>query len=53
MEVMRERDRLLIEIDKLKALTAAMSHFDICVSARIECQRCAEARQAYKEAVEL
>ena len=52
-DLRKQNMALLREIDKLKALALAMSHFDICVSARIECNRCAEARQAYKEAVEL
>ena len=51
MEVMRERDRLQIEVTKWQGLARMMSHFDICTSARIECNICAEARQAYLEAL--
>ena len=51
MEVMRERDRLQIELTKWQGLARMMSHFDICNSARIECNICAEARQAYLEAL--
>ena len=51
MEVMRERDRLQIELTKWQGLARMMSHFDICTSARIECNICAEARQAYLEAL--
>jgi len=42
---------LMREINKWKGLTRMMSHFDICTSARIECNICAEARQAYAEAL--
>ena len=51
MEVMRERDRLQIQLTKWQGLARMMSHFDICTSARIECNICAEARQAYLEAL--
>ena len=51
MEVMRERDRLQIELTKWQGLARMLSHFDICTSARIECNICAEARQAYLEAL--
>ena len=51
MEVMRERDRLQIELTKWQGLARMMSHFDICTSACIECNICAEARQAYLEAL--
>ena len=51
MEVMRERDRLQIELTKWQGLARMMSHFDICTSARIECNICAEARLAYLEAL--
>lgn len=37
------------EVDELRNLTRMMSHFDICTSARITCNICAEARQAYAE----
>ena len=47
----RERDALQREVDKWQGLTRMMSHFDICTSARIECNICAEARQAYVEAL--
>ena len=46
----RERDWLQREVDKWRGLATMMSHFDICTSARIECNICAEARQAYVEA---
>lgn len=39
------------QIDKWKNLTRMMSHFDICISARIKCNICAEARKAYAEAL--
>jgi hypothetical protein len=51
MEVMRERDRLQIELTKWQGLARMMSHFDICTSARIECNICTEARQAYSDAL--
>ena len=41
----------LTEIDKWRGLATMMSHFDICRSARIDCNICAEARQAYVEAL--
>ena len=47
----RERDALQRELNKWQGLTRMMSHFDICTSARIECNICAEARQAYVEAL--
>ena len=47
----RERDALQREVDKWQGLTRMMSHFDICTSARIECNICAEARLAYVEAL--
>ena len=49
----RERDRLQIELTKWQGLARMMSHFDICTSARIECNICAEARQAYAKTFEL
>jgi hypothetical protein len=42
----------LREVDQLKKLVRMMSHFDICTSARIECNICAEARQAYAKTFE-
>ena len=39
------------EVDKWRRLATMMSHFDICTSARITCNICAEARQAYVEAL--
>ena len=39
------------EVDKWRNLTRMMSHFDTCTSARITCNICAEARQAYAEAL--
>jgi hypothetical protein len=51
MEVMRERDRLQIELTKWQGLARMMSHFDICTSARIDCNICAQAREAYVEAL--
>ena len=39
------------EVDKWRRLATMMSHFDICTSARITCNICAEARQAYAEAL--
>jgi hypothetical protein len=39
------------EVDKWRGLATMMSHFDICTSARFECNICAEARQAYVEAL--
>jgi hypothetical protein len=47
----RERDALQREVDKWRGLATMMSHFDICTSARIECNICAEARLAYVEAL--
>ena len=40
-----------LELIKWRGLATMMSHFDICTSARIECYICAEARQAYLEAL--
>tara|TARA_R110002126_G_scaffold42201_1_gene122144 strand:+ start:289 stop:573 length:285 start_codon:yes stop_codon:yes gene_type:complete len=40
-----------LESDKWRGLATMMSHFDICTSARIECNICAEARLAYVEAL--
>lgn len=39
------------EVDKWRGLATMMSHFDICTSARISCNICAQARQAYVEAL--
>jgi len=39
------------EVDKWRGLATMMSHFDICTSARITCNICAEARRAYVEAL--
>ena len=39
------------EVDKGRRLATMISHFDICTSARITCNICAEARQAYAEAL--
>ena len=39
------------QIRKWRGLATMMSHFDICTSARISCNICAEARQAYVEAL--
>ena len=47
----RERDWLQIEVTKWQGLARMMSHFDICTSARIECNICAEARLTYLEAL--
>lgn len=47
MNMMLHRDR-----DKWRNLAMMLSHFDTCRSARIECQTCAEARQAYAEALQ-
>jgi len=49
--IARERDWLLIQVDKWQGLTRMMSHFDICTSARIDCNICAQAREAYVEAL--
>jgi hypothetical protein len=49
--IARERDHLQRQLDKWQGLARMMSHFDICSSARIECNICAEARQAYVEAL--
>ena len=49
--IARERDWLQIELAKWQGLTRMMSHFDICTSARIKCNICVEARQAYVEAL--
>jgi hypothetical protein len=49
--IARERDWLLIQLDKWQGLTRMMSHFDICTSARIDCNICAQAREAYVEAL--
>jgi hypothetical protein len=51
MAIARERDWLQKEVDKWQGLTRMMSHFDICTSARIDCNICAEARLAYVEAL--
>ena len=51
MAIARERDWLQREVDKWRGLATMMSHFDICTSARIECNICAEARLAYVEAL--
>jgi hypothetical protein len=51
MAIARERDWLLIQLDKWQGLTRMMSHFDICTSARIDCNICAQARLAYVEAL--
>jgi hypothetical protein len=40
-----------LESDKWRGLATMMSHFDICTSARIECNICAQAREAYVEAL--
>jgi hypothetical protein len=45
--IARERDWLLVQLDKWINIAKMMSHFDICTSARIECNICEEARQAY------
>ena len=42
---------LLREVDKWRGLATMMSHFDVCRSARIECNICTEARQAYVRAL--
>jgi hypothetical protein len=47
----RERDALQRQVDKWQGLTRMMSHFDICTSARIDCNICAQAREAYVEAL--
>ena len=47
----RERDWLQLEVTKWQGLARMMSHFDICTSARIECNICAEARLTYLEAL--
>ena len=39
------------EVDKWRRLAMMMSHFDTCLSARISCNICAEARQEYTEAL--
>ena len=44
-------EQSLREVDKWRGLATMMSHFDICTSARITCNICAEARQAYVEAL--
>ena len=49
--IARERDALQREVGKWRGLATMMSHFDICTSARIECNICAEARLAYVEAL--
>ena len=41
---------LMREIDQLKALAQLMIHLDVCTSARINCNRCAEVRLAYDKA---
>ena len=51
MAIARQRDWLLIEVDKWHGLARMMTHFDICTSARIDCNICAEARKAYVEAL--
>jgi hypothetical protein len=50
-DLRRANMALMREIDKWRNLATMMSHFDICTSARIECIICAEARQAYVEAL--
>ena len=49
--IARERDWLQRESDKWRGLATMMSHFDICTSARIECNICAKLRLAYVEAL--
>jgi hypothetical protein len=49
--IARERDWLLVQLNKWQDLTRMMSHFDICTSARIDCNICAQAREAYVEAL--
>ena len=44
-------EHTLSEVNKWRGLATMMSHFDICTSARITCNICAEARQAYVEAL--
>ena len=49
--IARERDWLQVQVNKWQGLATMMSHFDICTSARIDCNICAEARQAYVKAL--
>ena len=44
-------ENILTEVDKWRGLATMMSHFDVCRSARIECNICSEARQAYVRAL--
>jgi hypothetical protein len=44
-------EHTLSEVNKWRGLATMMSHFDICTSARITCNICAEARRAYVEAL--
>ena len=44
-------EHTLSEVNKWRGLATMMSHFDICTSARITCNICAQARQAYVEAL--
>ena len=44
-------EHISIEVNKWRGLATMMSHFDICRSARIDCNICSEARQAYVEAL--
>lgn len=49
-ELRKMNMQLSRDLDKWRKLAIMMSHFDVCTSARIECNICAEARQAYIEA---
>ena len=44
-------EHTLSEVNKWRGLATMMSHFDICTSARVSCNICAQARQAYVEAL--
>jgi hypothetical protein len=52
LQDLRKRNMILHrELDKWRDLAKMMSHFDSCRSAKITCNICAEARQAYAEAL--
>jgi hypothetical protein len=52
-EAMRKAfpENIQTEVTKWRNLALMMSHFDICISARIKCNICSEARQAYAKAL--
>ena len=49
--IARERDWLLVQLDKWIDIAKMMTHFDLCTSARLDCNICEQARLAYVEAL--